>query len=139
MIPNSLVFSETCDEKQKKIKCTLIYGTVYFTRTLLKIADRVDRMSDCTFYADRSSSSLCTTDYLILTYKVSQKTQSSGFNSFPNKPWFLRVCSTSLLKTLREKEKLPVRSNFSFSHNVFYPFGQLFHQIVCRLFQFGRV
>ena len=22
-------------------------------------------------------------------------------NPFPNKPWFLRVCSTSLLKTLR--------------------------------------
>ena len=27
-------------------------------------------------------------------------------NPFPNKPWFLRVCSTSLLKTLRVKEKL---------------------------------
>ena len=44
------------------------------------------------------------------------------FNPFPNKPWFLRVCSTSLLKTLWEKEKLLVTSNFSFSHNVFYPF-----------------
>ena len=29
-------------------------------------------------------------------------------------PWFLRVCSTSLLKTLWEKEKLLVTSNFSF-------------------------
>ena len=45
------------------------------------------------------------------------------FNPFPNKPWFLRVCSTSLLKTLWEKEKLLVTSNFSFSHIVFYPFG----------------
>ena len=44
-------------------------------------------------------------------------------NPFPNKPWFLRVCSTSLLKSLREKEKLLVTSNFSFSHSVFYPFG----------------
>ena len=44
------------------------------------------------------------------------------FNPFPNKPWFLRVCSTSLLKTLWEKEKLLVTSNFSFSHSVFYPF-----------------
>ena len=43
-------------------------------------------------------------------------------NPFPNKPWFLRVCSTSLLKTLWEKEKLLVTSNFSFSHSVFYPF-----------------
>ena len=44
---------------------------------------------------------------------------------FSNKPWFLRVCSTSLLKTLQEKEKLLVTSNFSFSRNVFYPFGEL--------------
>ena len=43
------------------------------------------------------------------------------FNPFPNKPWFSRVCSTSLLKTLREKEKLLITSNFSFSHSVFYP------------------
>ena len=27
-------------------------------------------------------------------------------NPFPNKPWFLRVCSSSLFKTLWEKEKL---------------------------------
>ena len=44
-----------------------------------------------------------------------------SFNPFPNKPWFLRVCSTSLLKTLWEKEKLLITSNFSFSHSVFYP------------------
>ena len=36
-------------------------------------------------------------------------------NPFQNKPWFLHVCSTSLLKTLWEKEKLLVTSNFSFS------------------------
>ena len=29
MILNVLVFSKTCDEKQKKIKCTLIYGHEY--------------------------------------------------------------------------------------------------------------
>ena len=34
---------------------------------------------------------------------------------FPNKPWFLCVCSLSLLKTMQEKEKLLVTSNFSFS------------------------
>ena len=34
-------------------------------------------------------------------------------NLFPNKPWFLRVCCTSLLKTLWEREKLLVTSNFS--------------------------
>ena len=40
---------------------------------------------------------------------------SVQFNSLPNKPSFLRVCSTSLLKILWEKEKLLVTSNFSFS------------------------
>ena len=67
------------------------------------------------------------------------------FNPFPNKPWFLRVCSTSLLKTLWEKEKLLVTSNFFFSHSVFYPFRELsviyikFEIVVCKLFQFRSV
>ena len=67
------------------------------------------------------------------------------FNPFPNKPWFLRVCSTSLLKTLWEKGKLLVTSNFSFSHSVFYPLRELSANfiklkiVVCKLFQFGRV
>ena len=64
---------------------------------------------------------------------------------FQNKPWFLRVCSTSLLKTLLEKEKLLVTSNFSFSHRVFYSFWEFsavfleFEIVVCKLFQFGTV
>ena len=67
------------------------------------------------------------------------------FYPFPNKTWFLCGCSTSLLKTLWEKEKLPVSSNFSFFHNVFYPLGELyaifieFEIVVCKLFEFGRV
>ena len=67
------------------------------------------------------------------------------FNPFPNKPWFLRVCCTSLLKTLREKEKLLVKSNFSFSRSVFYPLGELssisieFKIVIYKLFRFGRV
>ena len=58
---------------------------------------------------------------------------------------FLRVCSSRLLKTQWEKEKLFVTSNFSFSHCIFYPFGELsvifikFQKVVCKLFQFGRV
>ena len=44
--------------------------------------------------------------------------------TFPNKLLFLLVCSTSLLKTLGEKEIFLVTSNFSFSHSVFYPFGE---------------
>ena len=66
-------------------------------------------------------------------------------NPFPNKLWFLHVCSTSLLKTLWEKEKLLVTSNFSFSHSVFSPFRELsaiFSKseiVVCKLFRIGRV
>ena len=82
------------------------------------------------------------------------------FNPFPNKPWFLRVCSTSifktrwekkkllegkLLKTLWEKEKMLVTSIFSFSRNDFYS-SQLKFQFlitfiffVCKCFKFGLV
>ena len=66
-------------------------------------------------------------------------------NPFPNKPWFLHVCSTSFLKTLQEKEKLLIMRNFSSSHSVFYLFGELsaifikFEIVVCTLSQFARV
>ena len=68
-----------------------------------------------------------------------------AFNPFPNKPGFLGVCITGLLKTLWEKEKLLVTSNFSFSHSVFNAFGEpmavfiKFVIVLCKLFQFGRV
>ena len=64
---------------------------------------------------------------------------------FPKQTLFLDVCSTSLLKTLWEKEKLLVTSNFSFSHSVFYQFGELsaifikLVIVICELFQFRRV
>ena len=66
-------------------------------------------------------------------------------NPFPNKLWFLRICSISLLKTLWEKEKLLVKSNLSFSHSVFYFLGKLaaifieVEIVVCKVFLFGRV
>ena len=53
------------------------------------------------------------------------KSSVQQINPFLNKPWFLCVCSISLLKTLWEKEKLLVTSNFSFSHIVFHPYGEL--------------
>ena len=67
------------------------------------------------------------------------------FIPFPNKPLFLLVCSASLLKTLPEKEKLLLTSNFSFSLSVFYTFRELsaifikFKIVICKLCQFGRV
>ena len=60
---------------------------------------------------DSTRSVVCVYTSDIFTYGI--------FNPFPNKPWFLRVCSTSLLKTLWEKEKLLVTSNFFFSNSVF--------------------
>ena len=57
---------------------------------------------------------------LVIGYQI----MSNFINPFPNKPVFLCVCSTNLLKTLWEQEKLLVMSNFSFSHSVFYPFEE---------------
>ena len=60
-------------------------------------------------------------NFQILLNETSGKYTRNVLNPFPNNPWFLPVCSTSLLKTLCEKEKLLVTSSFSFSHSVFYP------------------
>ena len=70
---------------------------------------------------------------------------TANFNPFPNEPRFLCVCHTSLLKTLWEKEKLLITSNFSFFHSVFYLYGEFSaffikpEIAVRKLFQFGRV
>ena len=53
---------------------------------------------------------------------------------------FTCLLNISLLKTLWEKEKLLLTSNFSFSHSVFYPFGELaafsieFRIVICKTF-----
>ena len=68
-------------------------------------------------------------------------------NFLPVKPlFFLHVCSIFFFsKTQWEKEKLLIKSNFSFSHCVFYSFGELsvifikFKIIVCKAFEFGQV
>ena len=49
-----------------------------------------------------------------------------GSNSFLHRPVFLRVCSTTILKTLWEKEKFLRKSNFTFSHSVLYPLVELY-------------
>ena len=53
------------------------------------------------------------------------------FNPSPNKPWFLCVCSTSLLKTLWEKEKMLVTRELSAIFNKF-------EIAVCKLFEFEK-
>ena len=67
-----------------------------------------------------------------------------SFNPFPNKPWFLRVCYTTLLKTLGKGE-IARNEQFLLFHNVFYLFEELsaisieFKIVVCKLFKIGRV
>ena len=56
-----------------------------------------------------------------------------------------KMAVLSPLKTLWEKEKLLITSDFAFFHSIFYLFGELFagfikfEIVVCKLFQFGRV
>ena len=60
-------------------------------------------------------------------------------------PRFYTSAMQLFFKTLWEKEKLLVTSNFSFSHNVFYPFGELStifikpETVICKFFQFGSI
>ena len=53
----------------------------------------------------------------------SSQSQAEIFNPFPHNDTFWRPWETILLKTLWDKEKLLVTSNFSFSHSDFYLFG----------------
>ena len=92
-------------------------------------------ISTLTVFPDFVSSNFNPQNFLHLTEPCLGK---RGEGPFLNKPWFLHVCSTNLLKTLREKEKLLFISYFSFFHNVFYHFGEL-KIVVCKLFRFGKV
>ena len=61
-------------------------------------------------------------------------------NPFPNKPWFLLVCSTSLENTVGKGE-IAQNEQFLLFPQCFLPSWRTFgHEIaVCKLFQFGRV
>ena len=61
--------------------------------------------------------------YLLNTNFSKSGSFGKEINPFPHNDTFWRPWETSLLKTLWEKEKLLVTSNFSFSHSVLYPFG----------------
>ena len=77
--------------------------------------------------------------YCFIQQDTAYKKKEIWLFPFLNKPWFLRVCNRSLLKTLWEKKKLLVTSNFSIFHSVFYPFGELsaifvkFEIVVCKV------
>ena len=61
------------------------------------------------------------------------------FSPFPNKPWFLRVCSTYLLKTLWERAISPFPTAFSNCSENFLPFSSNLELSSAKLFPFGRV
>ena len=101
----------------------------------------------CFLQYTRVSLSVLVSIYVSVCVQISSFFQSAGkgMNPFQNKTWFLRVCSTRPLKTLLEKGKLLVTSNFSFSHSVFYKLRELsdifvkFEIDIYKLLQFGGV
>ena len=62
----------------------------------------------------------CVTVKMLLNMDNSGYQDRNALNPFPNKPWFLCVCSKSLWKTMWEKEKFLL-----FSH-CFLPVEELF-------------
>ena len=60
-------------------------------------------------------------------------------------PGFYVSAVQVFLKHCGKRRNCSLTSNFSFSHCVFYPFGELsaifirFENVVCKLFEFGRV
>ena len=57
---------------------------------------------------------------------------------FPNKPWFIRFCSTSLLKTLGKGE-IAHNRQFLLFPQCLLPIFIRFKTGICKLFHFGRV
>ena len=114
---------------------------------IMELADRSNGILDLDCKKTQSKRVLNFSQYekiLDLSIKRAFEDQmkiQTQFNLFPNnfKPLFSLVCCTSLLKTLWEKEKLLIWSNFSFSHSIFYPSGELFtifiefEIVVCKL------
>ena len=63
----------------------------------------------------------------------------------PSWPSCLRFAGQVFWKHCGKRKKMLATSNFSFSHSVFYLFGELytffikFEIVVCKLFQFGKI
>ena len=80
------------------------FHNVFYAICILKSFNNLISVVVCSFFEFETVSKLFITEWV---------------NPFPDKPWSLRFCSTSLLKKTTENEKLLVTSNFSFSHSVF--------------------
>ena len=66
---------------------------------------------------------MSTGNFFLVVLPFSTNSKLSSANSFSLED-SKQVCSTSLMKIQWEKEKLLVTSNLSFSHSVFYHFGE---------------
>ena len=64
---------------------------------------------------------------------------------FPKEALVFMCLQFKFFENTLEKEKLLLTNNFSFSHSVFYPFGEVsiifveFEIVICKLFQLKRV
>ena len=71
------------------------------------------------------------------THPIELNVVPKHVNPFPNKPWFLSVCSMGLLKTLREKGEIARDEQFLIFPQCFLPIWITFchfHQVQnCRL------
>ena len=82
------------------------------TKMIISVSDRVGNIVGKGEIARTSNFSFFHNVFKRLLSKTHQKVSLcwNGLIPIPNKPWSLCVCSTSLLKTLWEKEKLLVKS-----------------------------
>ena len=107
----------TCSKNRKSGKTlkNLIPGfcTVSrsFSQSLLHMKSKFGNSLDLIFMKSKFGNSL---DLIFIKFMF--------LNPFPHNDAFRRPWETSLQKTLWEKEKLLVTSDFSFSHSVFYLF-----------------
>ena len=68
-----------------------------------------------------------------------------SFNLFPNKPWFLHVCSTNILKTLLGKGAISCKEQVLLFPQCFLPFQKTFCHfikftiVICELFKFEEL
>ena len=120
----------------------------YFHFLFFKILEKTTVLKNGWQYASCSRYRLCGSLFILRKTNVSVKVLMGVLKPFPKQALVLRVCSTSLLKTLWEKEKLFVLNYFSsVIHSVFffYPSEELStifiksEIFVCKLFQFGIV
>ena len=98
-----------------------------YSKFQVNIFSNKRKITKCQRFCTMTTATLRPQQYLGVFSVNSRAKNERLFKPLPNKP-----CCTRLLKTLREKEKLLIMSNFFFSHSVFYPFYRTFchfHQI----------